>query len=113
LISVYQFTLCARSHKFCNAGDFEVGITQDFNSVAAQSRMTSSFILLSHSAVRELKEGLWNQLRGIVDVVDKRLQAETRQLMLDVMLRAFMMMIVFMLTLIAFLCLLPLQASLE
>lgn len=99
--------------RFGNAeGDFEVGITPGFNSVAAQSRMTSSFILLSRNAVREL-EGFWDQIRGIIDVVDKKLQAETRQLMFEVMLRVFIMMIVFMLTLIAFLCLLPLQASLE
>jgi hypothetical protein len=105
-----QFALGACSHKFCNAGDFE---GQDFNSVATQGSMASSFILLSHNAVRELMEALWDPMRVIIDVVDKRLQTETRQLMFGMMLRAFMMTTVFMLTLIAFLCLLPLHASLD
>lgn len=73
--------------------------------------MVSNFILLSHNAVRELKEGLLDQIRGIIDALDRRLQAEIRQLMIDVMLRVFMMMTLFLLTLIAVLCLLPLQAS--
>lgn len=92
-----------------HAGDFEVGI----NSVAVHGRMTMSFLFLSHNAVRELKEVLWDQMRGIIDVVEKRLQAETRRVMLDAMIRAFMMMTVYMLTLIALLCLLPLQVSLD
>jgi len=100
--------------RFGNAeGDFEVGITRDFNSIATQSRTTSSFIMLSRNAVRALKEGFSDQIRGFIDVVDKKLHTETRQLMFEVMLRVFIMMIIFMLTLIAFLCLLPLQASLE
>lgn len=104
-----QLTLGARSHEFCNTGDSEAGI----NSVAVHGRMTTSFLFLSHNAVRELKEVLWDQMRGIIDVVEKRLQAETRRVMLDAMIRAFMMMTVFMLTLIALLCLLPLQVSLD
>lgn len=103
----------ARSHVFCNAGDFEAGITPNFNSVAVHGRMASSYFFLSHNTVRELNEVLWDQMRGIIDVVEKRLQAETRRVMLDAMIRALMMITVFMLTLIALLCLLPLQVSLD
>jgi hypothetical protein len=96
----------------CNAGDIEVRITKDFkDSGAPHRRVLSNFVLVSHNSLRELKEGLREQIRGIMEVVDKRLQAETRQLMLDVMLRAFTMMTIFMLTLIAFLFLLPLQVQ--
>ena len=91
----------------CNAGDVEVRVTQDLDPVAPQRRGISNLILVPHNSLRELKEGL----RGIMEAVEKRLQAETRQLMLDVMLRAFMMMTIFMLTLIVFLFVLPLQVS--
>lgn len=95
----------------CNTDDYEVRTSQGLDSAGLQSRVVSNFVLVSHNALRELKGGLREQIRGIMEVVETRLQAETHKLMFDVMLRAFMMMSVFMLTLIAFLFLLPLQAS--
>ncbi|KAG0555337.1 hypothetical protein KC19_12G162100 [Ceratodon purpureus] len=92
-------------------GNVEVRITQDLDSAALQGRRFSNFVVISHNSLRELKAGLREQMRVVMDVVEKRLQAETRQLMLDLMVRALTMMSIFMLTLIGFLILLPLQVS--
>ncbi|XP_024357284.1 uncharacterized protein [Physcomitrium patens] len=95
-------------------GDFEAGIILKGHGIdyaAPRSKVISNFVLLSHNAARDLKEGLWDHVRGAIEVLDKRTQTETHKLMKEFMHRMLMMMALFMLSLIIFLSLLPLQVS--